>query len=634
MYSGFFIFRPNTMSMKFPIYTILLMLCLTGTAHAQQAVPKRYQAPLAGKADFSKLEDKYHANVLHLEAPAPDAASERAKLRQLKKEVANKYPHRRVATGQLKKTSVAPPAVTISYVADSIPGIPPDNDAAVSKGNISISVINTSVAVHNANTGQMIQFRKNLRLFSSAAGLPNGITVSRYDPKVLYDPDADRFICVLLHERDANNWIIVGFSATNDPGGIWNFYKFYGDENSDTTWFDYPSVAITPTEFFLTGNKIKYAESWQAGFKETVIYQIDKQSGYNGAATLSYNIWHNVAHNGRNLRNLYPVKSGSHIQGPEQYFLSNRNFDIQNDTVFLVKVTDSMGGNPSVTITPLISNLPYGLPPDGRQPDTNVKLATNDGRILGAFREGNEIQFVSTSVHPVSGSSAVYHGKIANYATTPALSANFIMVDTLDFGYPNLSYAGNNGSDKASIISFDYTGPNTYPGFAAVTYDGSQYSDLTIIKGGTNYILQLPDTVQRWGDYSGSQPDYNAYGSVWVAGIFGRHDKEYGNYIARLSTPFVNNVNTVSTPENKSVVYPNPASEIVKLEFELAAQEDVHFRIADVSGRVVDEILVQRCKPGRNKISFDIVTLSPGIYFLKGVNTQGKEVLTKRFVKQ
>src|SRR5690606_17853696 len=160
-----------------------------------------------------------------------------------------------------------------------------------------------------------------------------------------------------------------------------------------------------------------------------------------------------IKFNNAPIRNLFPVKSSGLPQGPEMYFLSNRNFDVVNDTFFLVKVPDTIGsGNNNVTIQALVSPLPYGVPPEGRQVDT-FTLATNDGRVLGAFSHGNAIQFTSTSVNPNNGSASVYLGHIDNYQTNPSVTASFFSVDTLDFGYPNLSYIGEVNGKATSIIN-------------------------------------------------------------------------------------------------------------------------------------------------------------------------------------
>lgn len=634
MCSGFAIFKIKYLGMNFKALILLLSVGVAAQATAQQASVKRYTTPRAGTVVLNDVEDKYNAHVYNLEVHAPDANIEKKRLAEIKRKVATEFPRHKLAA-KPKTTSAPMPIIGINYLADSNVGIPPDNDLALSNAGQTISVVNSFIATHNATTGQMVN-RKSLRVFSASVGLNSIQQDFRYDPKIIYDPQADKFICVMLNASNSSrNFIVVGFSATNDPLGAWNFYRFLGNHRGDSTWFDYPSIAITQKEFFITGNKIRDNVSWQQGFKETVIYQIDKQSGYKGDTSLNYQIWDDIIFNGGNIRNLYPVKGGDGIYGPEQYFLSNRNFDIQNDTVFLVKIPDTIGStNTNLSITTLISNIPYGVPPNGRQTDTFV-LATNDARVLGAFREGNEIQFTSTTVHPATGSSAVYHGKINNFATNPTLQASYFVVDTLDFGYPNLSFAGKYGGAANAIISFNYTGPSDHPGLGAIYYDGSQYSDLLKIKTGDSSITRLPDREQRWGDYMGSQPEWNAIGAVWIEGIYGRKNRDYGNWIARLVSPFwTASVPNVAASPSTASLYPNPAFVFIKAQFQLSSAAVVDFAIYDLQGRRLDQVLLQQCKKGNNEIRLNVASLVPGVYFLKGTTQDGKNVMSQRFVKQ
>src|SRR5690606_37423223 len=131
--------------------------------------------------------------VLNLEAPAPDANIERKKLNEIKRRSATQFPRQTITAKQ--KTTTAPlPLIVQSYLADSVTGIPPDNDLAVSKGNKSVSVVNSLIATHDALTGQM-KSRTSLYFFSLAVGLTNTITQPavhyRFDPKIIYDPQAD-----------------------------------------------------------------------------------------------------------------------------------------------------------------------------------------------------------------------------------------------------------------------------------------------------------------------------------------------------------------------------------------------------------------------------------------------------------
>ncbi len=630
--------------MRNSLFPIVFLFLISVSSVAQQARVKQYKAPLSGTVVLRDVADKYSASVFNIEAPDVENDADMEKLREIKLQVKERFPLRESHTADRKTTSVLQPILGINYVADSMSGIPPDNSSAISKDMKAVCVMNQNIAIHDANTGKML-YRKGLSTFSAAVGL-NGSNDFRYDPKVVYDPVADKFITIILNGTLQYNYIVMGFSQTNDPAGAWNFYKFYGDYNSDTTWFDYPSISITQNEVFFTGNKIKYDSSWQAGFTQTLIYQVHKQDGYSGAATLNYQIWDSIGYNNKPLRCLYPLNPGDSLLGPNQYFLSNRNFDLLNDTVFLVQVPDTIGSSvTNLTVTPLVSSLSYGVPPDARQPDTSVTLATNDGRVLGGFIKDSEIQFVSTSVNPVKGNSGIYLGKISNFNTTPVLTGQIFSIDSLDFGYPNISFAGNFTGSNQSIISFDYSGPHTFPGFGAILFDGSNFSDLLKIKSGTVYIDKLPGKEQRWGDYSGSQPEWDSSGVVWVAGIYSRKDptsdNSYGDYMAQLTSPYrvVPPVHGIGVPELSHVaatskVYPNPAWEFVSFDFIVDQEQAFSFLIYDVQGRVVDKLTDQYCRTGKSVIQFNIAPLVPGTYFLKAIGVKGEKIAVHTFIRR
>lgn len=599
----------------------------------REARVTNYTTKLEGIINFSLIDDKYNAAVFSLEAPNPDGDADKLRLQKVKEASKKVFPYK-MDRAQRKGTALAAPIVEFGFVADSMSGIPPDNDLAVSINDVAVSVMNSNIAILNANTGQMLS-RKGLKPFSQVVGLNNIFSDNRYDPKIQYDADADRFICVMLNGRDQFNYIVVGFSLSNDPLGYWSFYKFYGNYKNDTTWFDYPGVVITKDDLFITGNKILFAAPWETGFRETVIYQINKRNGYDSSSVLNYRIWDSISYNGQTLRNLFPVRPGRGMIGPEQYFLSNRNFDIQNDTIFLVKVPSSLSGSGDLTIQTLKSPITYGVPPNGRQPDTSVVLATNDGRVLGAYAMNDEIQFVSTTVNPGNGSSAIFHGQISSYADSPSIKHAFIYsVDSLDFGYPNILYVGDSCSSNYSVISFNYSGPATPPGFGVILNANSDYSDMVKIKEGIGSISRLSGKNQRWGDYTGAQVDYNDTSIVWVEGIYGRSDRNYGNWAAKIRNP-LKSIKCKGSEDTVIVnrLYPNPAFETVNYEFYMKADGLVQFHIYAMDGKLSEQILHQNVKKGRNVIQLNIGHLAGGIYYLKGVTQSGEEIIAQKILK-
>ncbi len=618
---------------------LLLLLPLMATAQ------KTIQVPLAGTAVLRDVPDKWGAQVYSLEAPEPDGEHGQAELRMLKAETERMFPHRRAAPEKAgaKSTAALPPVIVKSFMPDSGAAIPPDNYVAVSNDTTGVAVMNVSISTVNPATGEILT-KKTLGSFTRPAGIGTALTqdkYGRYDPKIIYDAEADRYIFVSLAGINEYNWIIVAFSQTSDPSGGWNFYKFYGDYANDTTWFDYPTIAITHSDFFLTGNKVVYNGTFQAGFRKSVIYQIQKRDGYAGAATLTTRQWDTVKFGGAPIRNIFPVKGGSSIKGPDQYFLSVRNMALQNDSVFLIRISDSTGSpGAALSVTAMKSNLAYGFPPNGRQPGRNSsKLQTNDGRVLGAFAEGTEIQFVSTSVQPSTGADAIYHGRMANYATAPSVQAAFITVDTLDFAYPNISFAGLRGGLNTSIISFDLSGPNTYPGMGAVMWDGSAHSPLLLVKAGSDTIhINIPggDTLQRWGDYTGSQPQWNRPGFIWTVGLYGQRPSTYGPWMAQLASPYARGLTVPAPPASRTTaqLYPNPALRYIKLRFTVAEEGTLHFAIYSMSGQLVDAVTEAHCERGTNEILFNTASLSPGQYLLKAFDAKGTATVSKMFVRE
>jgi len=621
--------------MRKPILSFIVCFLCTYVIHAQvQYSTTTLQCPLSGTVHLQNCNDTFLAQVRNLEIHEPDESAEYEALMRIKTAQQNKYPYKANTHKALKTTApLAAPTVSMSFVADSNSGTPPDNYLCVSKNNTCVSVMNSFISVIDGNTGIMTK-RTGLKTMSLPVGLNNIMNDYRYDPKIIYDPLEDKFICIMLNGVNAANYIVVGFSQSNDPKGNWNFYKFYGDYKGDTTWFDYPAITISKSEFYFTGNKLGFNTSWQTGFKNSVIYQIKKADGYAGQ-TLNYKIWDSIYYQGKPIRNLHPVKNGSSISAATPYFLSNRNFATQNDTVFLIRLTDTLNSaNASIQINPLKSNLAYGVAADGRQKDTAYTLATNDARILGAFKEGDEIQFVNTSINPSNGAASIYHGTIQQVSSNPSIQAQLLSIDSLDMAYPNISYFGVNNGNIVSVINCNYSGPRTFAGMHALISKAGQYSDWTNIKKGDSNIVVLSAKQQRWGDYTGSQIDWNFPGNAWVIGIFGNAKRGYGNYMARLSSPYNVGIPPLVANKINAISYPNPCYQFTAIDFTLAASAVLNFDMYNSNGQLVGHLLTQFCEEGVNRLQFNIGYLSAGMYHLIATNTTGAPLIKVPILKQ
>jgi len=467
-----------------------------------------------------------------------------------------------------------------------------------------------------------------------------------YDPKVLYDPDMDRFIAVCLAGTDdQHTFAIIGFSQTNNPTGNWNLYKITGNPFKDTTWSDFPIIAIGKNELFLTLNAVQDNKTWQAGFRQSYIWQIDKTSGYKGDSLLT-KLHSGIAYNGVNIRNICPIKGGSDLVGPQTWFISDKDFSNKTDSIFLLNLSSTLSDPASKLTVSLLhaTSGTYGIAPDAFQPTTTKvvrKLQTNDARVLDGFIENNTIQFVGNSV-TAAGKAGALHGIISSVSSSPSVTIH-ILGDTLEYGYPSIAYAGINVDDDDALILVDHTSDTTFPGNSAIFYKSGSYSSGKRLFNGSSYTdISAPD--ERWGDYSEVQRKYNQPGKAWAAGYYGRIigsglNKAPGNAarISEIQSPFLPlplGISPTQEAINTLSVYPNPASVYTPLSvtFNNEVEQYYNFTIYDMQGKVVTELLNDKVKEGKNMFTFSTYPLKPGVYTLS--IKSDKEILSKKFVVQ
>ncbi len=254
---------------------------------------------------------------------------------------------------------------------------------------------------------------------------------------------ADKFILVYLQgSTSADTRIIVGFSETNDPQGDWHFYAVDGNPFTGATWSDYPIIGMSKDDLFITVNILRDGESWQEGFTQSVIWQIDKASGYAGKDTIYEDLWYDLKYQDKSLWSICAVQGGSEFTSPNMHFLSVRPGAASNDSVFLHEITDTrLSGNAEYNLRVLTANKLYGVPPSAFQPDPENLLATNDTRVLSAISEDGYIQYVQSTRVPSSGMPGVFHGFLN--IETGEIDANYITSDTMEYAYPSIAFAGN-----------------------------------------------------------------------------------------------------------------------------------------------------------------------------------------------
>lgn len=501
-------------------------------------------------------------------------------------------------------------------------GIPNDNTMAISNDGIIISAINTNVTILRED-GEFLLFRTLSGIVAGQLGLLDRY----YDPKVTYDPISDRFILVFLEGSNSSDTrIVVGFTETNDPTQDWNFYALNGKPLGGETWSDYPIIAHNQEDLYITVNLLRDNESWQEGFVESFIWQVNKQDGYNGVEELTTNLFSGITFNGESVWSICPVQPALDFEVPYMYLLSVRPDAEQNDTLFLHKVTNTAkSGQATHELRVLTADKHYGVPPSALQPLDGYKLQTNDTRVLSGTLHNGDIHYVQSTLVPENLSSGVFHAIIADVEGNTTVSAEIIQAENQDIAYPSIAYAGESGNEQHSmLITFSHSGEDDYPGTSAVYHNKlgpyeSLYSDVMLIKQGDSVINTfLPDSIERWGDYTDVQRKYNEPGVVWLCGSYGDERARNNVWLAKLR------VNNELIAVEKSVAYPNPAQNSVTIAAEFTEETSVDIRLSDARGVIVQERLDERVTPGYAEFQLNTTGIASGAYVLSIVSEKGE----------
>ncbi len=602
------------------LFCVLLVPCI---ANAQNHQKKSFQVPLKSTINLEQKSADPDVHLLRRELPKPNPGVDKQTARNAK--AALEYYRRDNSSNQgYKSGSIATaPVMYRNFLGNGFNGyVPNDNDIAVSNGDMVCSVSNSNIWSRNLTTN-MTYGSFSLHSISTSLGLQQ----EEFDPKVFYDPQEDRFVIVFLNGfTDSTSNIVVGFSQTNLSNGQWNFYSLPGDPLNNNLWTDYPMMAMTDDELFITVNLLYNDSTWQAGFNESIIWQIPKSDGFQGN-TLNPTLHSGITYNGQPLRNLCPVKGGSTLYGPNMYFLSNRNFTTGNDSIFLVEISGTAASNPTITVTPLISNVRYRMPLDALQPFQD-SLIVNDARNQGAFLENNQIQFVFNTLDTVSGKTGFYHGQI-DLNGSPALSGNIHSIDTLYLGYPNIAFAGVGPNDNRAIISVLLSSSTYQPGAGAILADGNgSYSPVTVIKQGLSYTNMLNGN-ERWGDYTGCQTRYNLPGWVWVNGSYSLVNHTTRTWIGELTATSGVTVPEMVSNNTDASIYPNPTSDRFEIEFDLKSDDFISLEVYDLKGKLINQPYRGSLKSGTNNISISTGFLPKGYYMIQ-INTRKSGVIASK----
>ena len=377
---------------------------------------------------------------------------------------------------------------------------PPDTDGAVGPNHF-VELVNGVYRVYD-KAGSVVQ-TSSLDGFWTAAGVTPTGTFS-FDPRVLYDPESERWFAASTDAPGQLNHFLLAVSNTSDPTAGWHAVALDSDPNGDH-WADFPMLGVNADGVFLSANMFPVT----APNVLTTFVSIPKAGLLQAVPTVAEATF---------FADLSPGNTGFSVQpavaigtaGTEPLFSA---YSTAGGFLKISSVDDHATG-PALDVHDRFVPVPLAAePPPAVQAGTTATIETGNSR-FGASAVLQDGKLFGVQNIDAGGHAALRWFMIDDPLSTPVLlDSGIIHPNNIDvyFGSIAVNPAGQ------AVIGFTGSGPDTYPSAYAVTgtLSGSnlEFSDPMLLQAGTGPYTAFGG---RWGDYSATTYDPNDPSHFWT----------------------------------------------------------------------------------------------------------------------
>lgn len=449
---------------------------------------------------------------------------------RLRDEAMKMKPNLKVQIAQTAQTTTITPVAPTSGVGfDSLDinsccgggaNVPPDPELAVGPNHI-IAVTNVAFEIYD-KSGALLSGPTTFSSFF--AGTPGCSSVAVFDPNVLYDEEADRFILGI--DGDGTDYCVAATTGSS-PLGTWNSYGF--PTNFANAFFDYPHAGVGVDAIYMGSNQ--FGGTLPGGF-EGRVFAMDKVALYNGGA-LSVVTESTGSDGTPQPMNLHGFNAGTWpTTGP--HYIMTELFDGANHSVwswvdpFGANIFSKKGDLNLNTATGVSAGFPVDVPQSG-----GASIQGNDWRGLDTeYRNGSIWMTNTLACNPGSGTVNCIRWAKIDPAVPAVLDAGVYSSNGEYRIFPDL--AVNECGDMA--IGYTKSSSSMFPGIWVTGRENTDPSGVlqaeTELKAGEIAYTAFDTAPRRWGDYTGMTIDPDGK-TFWY---LGEYSKDTGNPNGRWGT--------------------------------------------------------------------------------------------------
>lgn len=391
------------------------------------------------------------------------------------------------------------------------PPIPPDPILAAGRDHL-LALVNRDFAIFSKD-GVNLQQISALSWFANVVPENNA-----FDPKVMYDHFADRWVMVwLAAETDTlapSSHILVTVSDDSDPRGDWCNFAFRGDVNGSTpvaNWSDYQGVGFDDAAVYVVPNQFGFDGGW-FGVKLRILPKDQLYDPTCPAVTYT-DLWDLRDPDFPDVK-VATVRPAVTFGSPGVEYLINDSPFSTGTTMTLWSLTNPLDLAPVLTAVNVPVTERWAPPNADQLGGSSLLISVGGPRVRNVvFRSGSV--WTAQSVADASGAYAR-----ARYVridvTGPTLREDVAFGrDGCWLYYPAVTTDANdnmtmvyNQSCTDEYIGIRYTGRRP---------DDTELRPSDLLKAGeANYVKDHDSGRNRWGDYSGIAVDPADPTRVWM----------------------------------------------------------------------------------------------------------------------
>ncbi|MEP7027453.1 MAG: FlgD immunoglobulin-like domain containing protein [Candidatus Eisenbacteria bacterium] len=417
--------------------------------------------------------------------------------------------------------------------------IPPDPMGAAGPSQ-NIDVINTGIESWT-KTGTL-QWRASLKTFmtSLVGGTPGNLGTDGFDPKVVYDHHAGRFVVCLLERKTTTptaSRIIVAVSKTSTPASAttadWYYYAINSQITiTSATFADYPGLEVDEDAIYITTNQFRFSTGAFAGSR---LWIVRKAPLYTGGAPV-HNVYNPYTWAGSVATTTMPaLVFGPAGAGPGigTYLTAYSGL---NDGTFeyleVTRVDDPLAGGGGPFFTGEFINLGTiddvaNALPKGPQLGSAIGIDGGDRRVYDSVWRNNNLWLTATTL-PLSGPNAAqtttHWWRIGTAAVTSSASPAGLLTiaDDGEAGAEDVATGAMTAWSGIAVNSLDEMkltygvfAPSIYPSFGIAGRQpgdaaGTLQPSVIVRPGLAPYVRTFTAGStgrNRWGDYAGMSVD-------------------------------------------------------------------------------------------------------------------------------